>query len=403
MDTPAPHSAPAAPVVNTASPRRRITVSITTRTLVWAALVAIGLLAVLLLITHALGPVILLMLAIILGEAIRPLVARLKLYHVPGPLAVMLIYLVTVVFLSVVIWLLINPLVADIGTFTKNLPHYVTQIQTGADDIQRRLRTQGTLSTAIDNVSRSLAGILQQSVPSLLSVPLQFLSGIFTVFIDLIVILTMTLFWLSSSTKLKTFVVGLFPPRSQAYVESVIGEVGKGFGGYVRGTLISMVLIGLFTGLGLALLGVPYAVLLGVLAGLTELLPYLGPWISGSVAVLVSLIAVDPLKAIEVVVLFLLIQQIEGNAVQPLVMSRSVHVDPLLVIVSVLIGISLLGVVGAILAVPIAAGLQVLVVRVVAPAIRGTSGASDYTVPHAEAQAVASGSSDTTASPSAGE
>jgi putative heme transporter len=131
-----------------------------------------------------------------------------------------------------------------------------------------------------------------------------------------------------------------------------------------------MVIIGTITGAGLALLGVPYALLVGVLAALTELLPYLGPWISGTVSVILALIAVGPLKAVEVVILFILIQELEGNVVEPMVMSRSVHIDPLLVIVAVLVGINLLGIVGAVLAVPVAAGIQVLVVRVLAPFIR---------------------------------
>ena len=182
----------------------------------------------------------------------------------------------------------------------------------------------------------------------------------------------MTLFWLMASERLKPFIVGLFPAETQDRAAGILTEIGRGFGGYIRGTLISMVLIGGCTAAGLAILGVPYALLLGVLAGLTELLPYLGPWISGSVSVLVALIAVDPGKALQVVVLFLLIQELEGNVIQPLVMSRAVNVDPLLVIVSVLIGINLLGIIGAILAVPVAAAAQILVVRVLAPAIRRT-------------------------------
>ena len=134
-----------------------------------------------------------------------------------------------------------------------------------------------------------------------------------------------------------------------------------------------MVIIGTLTGAGLALLGVPYALLLGLVAALTELLPYIGPWISGGISVVFALIAVGPLKSVEVIILFILIQELEGNVVQPLVMSRTVHIDPLLVIVSVLVGINLLGIIGAVLAVPIAAGIQVVVVRVVAPAIRRAS------------------------------
>src|SRR5207302_7621021 len=98
-------------------------------------------------------------------------------------------------------------------------------------------------------------------------------------------------------------------------------------------------------------------------------------------AVIVTLVAVDPGKVLQVMLLFLVIQMIEGEVVEPLVVSRSVHVDPLLVIVSVLIGLSVLGLIGAVLAVPIAASLQVLLVRVLAPALRRASEQSAQTAP----------------------
>ena len=184
-------------------------------------------------------------------------------------------------------------------------------------------------------------------------------------------------------------------------VASVISEVGKSFGGYVRGALITMILIGLPAWLGLLILGVPYQLLLGVVAGLTELLPYIGPWISGSIAVLVALVAVDPLKAVQVIILFLLIYEIEGNIIRSLVMSKQVHVDPLLVIVSVLIGINMLGVIGAILAVPLAAGAQVLIVRVVASSIRRKYAPADM-VPLAVAAGPQPAAHDAPSHPAAG-
>ncbi|MFI5277847.1 MAG: AI-2E family transporter, partial [Ktedonobacterales bacterium] len=165
-----------------------------------------------------------------------------------------------------------------------------------------------------------------------------------------------------------------FPERLQPRVDDIFADMGRSLGGYVRGVLIAMLLIGVFTGAGLGILGVPYALLLGVLAGLTEAIPYLGPWLSGAVSVIVALVTVDPLKALEVVVLFLLVQQLEGNLVQPLVMSRSVHLDPLLVLIAILIGSELEGLMGAVLAVPFAALLQSLVTHAIAPAIRASSG-----------------------------
>ncbi|HEV8194190.1 MAG TPA: AI-2E family transporter [Ktedonobacterales bacterium] len=374
MDSTQRVSGEAAPA-DDASTRRRFSITITPRTLWLAAGILVAVLVGIVLITQAAGTLIALLLAIILGEAIRPLVVRLQRYRIPGPLAVLLIYVVALVVVGFLLWLLLNPLVQEVNSLINNLPSYLDQLQRQANNLGRQLRAQGALSQFINALSHSLASVAQQAIPRLITVPVGLLTGVFGLFINLVVVLTMTLFWLMASERLKPFVVSLFPKDSQDQASGVLTEIGRGFGGYIRGTLISMVLIGSLSAAGLALLGVPYALLLGILAGLTELLPYLGPWISGTVAVLVALITVDPVKALEVIVLFLLIQEIEGNVVEPLVMSRAVNVDPLLVIVSVLIGIDLLGIIGAILAVPIAAAAQILVVRVLAPAIRHTAGA----------------------------
>jgi predicted PurR-regulated permease PerM len=352
------------------SARRRLSITITPRTLVLAAGIFVAVLIGTVLVTQAAGTLISLLLAIILGEAIRPLVVRLQRYRIPGPLAVLMIYVVALVAAGFLIWLLLTPLVQEVNNLTTLLPTYLAQLQRQADDLERQLHAQAALSQVIDTLSRSLASLAQQTIPRLIAVPLGLLVGVFGLFINLVVVLTMTLFWLMASERLKRFVVGLFQEDSQARADGILTEIGRGFGGYIRGTLISMVLIGGCSAAGLALLGVPYALLLGILAGLTELLPYLGPWISGTISVLVALIAVDPGKALQVIILFLLIQELEGNVIQPLVMSRAVNVDPLVVIVSVLVGINLLGIIGAILAVPVAAAVQILVLRVLAPAIR---------------------------------
>jgi predicted PurR-regulated permease PerM len=351
-------------------PPRRLSITITSRSIWLGAAVVVGILLAALIVSKALSTLVLLFLAIILGEAVRPLVASMRRRRIPGPVAVVLIYVTAFVVLGVLLWLLLSPLVQEGNALASHLPDYLVKLRHWVSDLQRQLHAQAGLSSVIDSLSRGLTAALQQVVPALVAVPFGVLSGILSLFISLVVVLTMTLFWLMSSQRLQPFVVGLFPPNEREHVASVISEVGRSFGGYVRGTLITMLLIALLAWLGLLILGVPYELLLGVVAGLTELLPYIGPWISGSIAVLVALVAVDPLKAVQVIILFLLIYEIEANVIRPLVMSKQVHVDPLLVIVSVLIGINMLGVIGAILAVPLAAGAQVLVVRVGAPAIR---------------------------------
>src|SRR5260221_6261896 len=353
MDTSAPVKNGAVPVTGTTASRKRFSITITPRSIWMAAAAVVAILVGLLLLSKALGTLVLLLLAIILGEAIRPLVARLQRYRIPGAVAILLIYVVALSLIGVVLWLLLDPFTKEVSSLTQHVPQYVKEVQQWVAKVQTQLRAEASLEQAVNSLAQSAGSSLQQSAPALLGLPVTLVTGVFGVFISLVVVLTMTLFWLTSTQALKPFVVGLFPVSEQERASSVISEIGQSFGGYVRGALISMVLIGLLTGLGLLLLGVPYAVLLGAVAGLTELLPYIGPWLSGTIVGLVALVAAGPLKAGEVILLFLLIQQIEGNVVQPLVMSRAVHVNPLLVIVAVLIRVDMLVVIGADLGVPI--------------------------------------------------
>jgi predicted PurR-regulated permease PerM len=320
--------------------------------------------------THALGAVLLVFFAIILAEAIRPLVAPLERLRVPRPLAALAIYLALVLIAIAIGWLLFNPIMSQANDLANQAPTYLEQAQAWFEDMQRALLANDALSQALNSLGSEAVASLQSLAPALLQFPLTLVSGVFGILLSIVLIVTMSVFWLMSADKLRAFALDLIPERARPGGALLFSDLGRTLGGWVRGTLVAMLLIGVFTALGLALLGVPYALLLGLLAGLLELIPYLGPWISGAVAVLVALVAVDPIKALEVVGLFFIVQLAEGNLIQPLVMSWAVRIDPLLVLVAVTLGAQVLGVVGALLAVPIAGLAQVITLRVVAPAIR---------------------------------
>ncbi|HEX8731896.1 MAG TPA: AI-2E family transporter [Ktedonobacterales bacterium] len=354
--------------------RRGVSISITPRTVWYIAGVAVSLAIIWLLITRALSALLIVFIAITIAEAARPVVLRLEQRRVPRPVGALLVLLAAGIVLGVLVWILLTPLISEIGTLTANAPEYTKRLQGWIASSSDTLHANGQLGSFIDGLGRQFFSSLQGLAPSLIQVPFTLLSGAFGALLSFVVTITIIVFWLTSSAHLRVFLLGLFPERAQAEVDTIFADMGRSLGGYVRGVLIAMLLIGLFTALGLGVLGVPYALLLGVLAGLTECIPYLGPWLSGVVAVLVALVTVDPLKALEVVILFLLVQQIEGNLVQPIVMSRSVHLDPLLVLIAILVGSELLGLVGAVLAVPFVALAQSLVTHALAPAIRRAVG-----------------------------
>jgi predicted PurR-regulated permease PerM len=302
----------------------------------------------------------------------RPLVEGLRARGLPRPIAVLLFYGVVLAALGLLGWILVKPLVVQIGAFVTALPSYVARAQHLLGEAQRFIGRTPQAAAALNALSGQVGGFAQQIPLLLVNVSLTLVGVVFK-FIEILLI---AFFWLTATAGLKPFVVGLLPPAAQDSARGIIAELSHNLGGYVRGIVINMIVIGLLSGAGVAVLRVPYPVLLGVIAGLTEVLPIVGPWISGSVAVLVA-VATAPsqgvLKGVEVLALFAVIQTIEGNTLVPYVMYRTTALNPLTVLIAVLAGGAMMGLVGAVLAVPVAVVLEVLVLRVLAPAARRAS------------------------------
>src|SRR5258708_10657862 len=334
MDTGVASSDGSSPVVQPATPPRSLNVTITPRS-IWLAMALIaGLRVVIVVVAKAQSALVLVFVALILAEGIRPPVRWLnQKAHVPRPLGVLLIYLAALLVFALLVALLLQPVVVQVSTLSSHVPDYLKQLQTLINGILQAFNANALFG----QLASQFASALQSVVPALLGVP----SGVFGILFGVVVILTMTIFWLSTTDGFSPFVLDVFPSEKREGVASIFGELSRALGGYVRGTLVNMVAIGVFTGLGLFILVLPYALLLGILAGLTELIPYLGPWISGFVAVVVAVITVDPLKAVEVAVFFVLIQQLEGNTLQPLFMSRAGHINPFVVLVAITLGVEL--------------------------------------------------------------
>jgi predicted PurR-regulated permease PerM len=356
--------------------QRRLVVAITPRT-VWLAVGLLALLAaVAVVLMKALFVFILIFIAIILAEGIRPAVEWQARHHVPRPLAVLLIYLGVAVVAAILVYILISPLLSQLTTLNRELPRYVQQVQSFFTRARQVISSSPELSRALDSLQASQGSLIGTLASLLLQIP--YMIG--TILFSSVVVAVMAFFWLTGIEHLKPFVVSLFPEERRAAALSVLAEMGEHIGGYVRGVVINMWVIGILSGVADWLLGIPYPVLLGILAGLTELIPYFGPWISGGVAALVALITLGPLAALEVVGVYVIIQEIEGHTLIPVVMMREVNLNPLTVVIAVLLGAELLGVIGGILAVPAAAVVKVLIVRVAAPAARHAS--ARLSLPH---------------------
>lgn len=308
-------------------------------------------------------PLALLVAAIILGNALEPIVHalthRMRRSFAIGTIAVSLLALVTLAVAVIV------PAVDDqVAEFTRNLP---TMIQRGqqlirswlpfAQDIERQLvqsPTPGGGSTGAGNIA---------------SYPLTIVTSAF----EVVLVVFMALYWLVAMPTMRELLLSLLPPEHTPGARAILSEIGETMGGYVRGVLIEACLIGVLVFGGLSLIGVPYALALAVLAGVGEFLPYVGPIVAAVPAVLLALLE-SPTMALIVVAFYVVLQLIEGYVLFPLVVGNQAEIPPLLIIVGLLAGGALGGVLGALIAVPLAGAVRIVALRLLVPALRQRTG-----------------------------
>jgi predicted PurR-regulated permease PerM len=192
---------------------------------------------------------------------------------------------------------------------------------------------------------------------------------------DVLLIVLLAMGWMLSSDELERFVLSLMPPAVRADWHGAFGEMATRLSAYVQGVVINGAIVGVVMGGSLAVLGVPYAVLLGFIAAIFQAIPMVGAVISGPIIILVVLATGGWTKMLIALAIFVVVQVIDQNVLSPIIFGQRVQLSFLLIILATVVGGTLLGIAGAFLAVPAAALLQVLLVQIVAPAIRRANGA----------------------------
>jgi predicted PurR-regulated permease PerM len=314
---------------------------------------------------RGLGVFILLFAAALIGEGLRPavdVVAR----RMPRSLAAGVVFLGAIAVAGITSALLIQPLAIEVARIVDAIPGYVQGLQGHIGDFQRFLRDNPDAQQVLNGVWKQASGWFGYLAQRALGGPFALVAFLS----DIVLLLLMTFFWLLAADEFGRFVVGLFPPASQPLARDVLVRMGHKLSAYTRGVAITGLIIAVLSAAGIALVGAPYALVLGVLSGLLETLPFIGPVIAGAIAILVTLGAAGWFRALEVAVIFVIVQQIEGNVLSPIVFNRQTELSPLAIVFATVLGGALLGIPGAVLAVPVASLLQVLVVRVIAPAVR---------------------------------
>jgi len=293
------------------------------------------------------GILILLFVVMILVAALSPLVEKLYKKKVPRFLSVILIYLVLLLLLASLIYLIVPPVALQVKELTHNAPYYIEKVSPIYYQVQEYLPT---FQQSLENIATSL----NKLTTNIWSATLTIFGGL----LSALTILVLTFYMLVGKETIFNILVSFLPIAHKEKILGIFQKVGLKMGAWLRGQLILCLVIGLATFVILAILGVPYALILAILAGILEIVPTIGPIIAAIPAILLAF-AISPLTALIVLLSYFGVQQLECQILVPKIMGKVVGISPVIIILALLIGAKLLGIAGAILAVPIAATLSV--------------------------------------------
>lgn len=297
--------------------------------------------------------VVLLFIAFILMTAVNPLVKLANKVKIPTILVMLVIYFGLIALVSTVVASLVPAVVQQTKDITILLPTYMHNLE-------------NIFNAQLDT---NVAGSYLSSIPSNL---LKIAAGAFSNIMNILALFFMSYYLVLERPHLHRYFLRFFENHNaEEKAEGLVLAVEKQVGGWVRGELILMLIIGILTYIGLILLGIPYALPLAVLAGFLEAVPNLGPTIAAIPVVLMGL-TISPIIGFGGLLLSIVIQQLENNLIVPKVMQSATGTKPLVTILVLLVGFTLGGIAGAILAMPIFLTIQTII-KAFSPAVAGRS------------------------------
>jgi predicted PurR-regulated permease PerM len=299
------------------------------------------------------GTLLLLGIAVFLAVALGPAVdffARVF----PRAGAILLVYVLIFCIFGGVLALVVPPVINGASDLSRNIPHYIDDLRN--NKTIRDFDNKYNVTTRLTQEAQKLPSRLGDAAGALQSIA----AGAFNAAFQLLTVLTMTFFLLLDGRRIANFLVRRAARDHRERLRGILERTYKSTSGYVAGALTITSINGMLTFIVLSILGVPFAVPLAVLMSFFGLIPLVGATIGGVIILIVTLFTDFPTATIVYGVFLILYQQFENNVLQPVIFRRTVNVPPLAVIVAILAGSSLLGVVGALVAIPIAAALQIV-------------------------------------------
>ena len=285
---------------------------------------------------------IILFVAIILMSALTPLVNFFTKLKIPKALGIAITYIIIIAVLVGILATVLPPLIEQSSKLIVILPPLLSQIF---------------------NIAHIDKSVFQSNLTSFSGNAFSLTLAVFDNFLTIIFLLVITFYLLLERNNLENRISALFVGNEER-TRRLITHIQEKLGSWLRGQLILSIIVGVLSYVGLSILNIPYALPLSLMAGIMEVIPVIGPIISSLTAILVAL-TISPILGLIVAIMYFVIQQLENNLIVPQVMKKAVGLNPLVVILTIAVGSRLFGFAGALLAVPMAAVIQILVTEVI--------------------------------------
>ena len=312
----------------------------------------------------------LLLISTLIVYTLHPLSLYLKnKFRLGHGLATSLVFILFLLFCLFVFSLLIPVIYYEASEFAESFPRYTERFQDFLSWFsQQTINLE--IENEVQNYLMNLSENLHQAIEYLAEASLSLLSGA----VDFFLVLFLIFYLLSDFHAVRTRLIEIVPTSKRPLAEELLAIVDTNVGTFIRGSLVRCLIVGIVTGLTLYFAGMPYALLLGLLAGIFNFILYIGPYIAAVPAVLLSFSPLTP-SPLVVIGIYVVIQILDGMLLAPVVLGRVVKLRPITVIVAILAGGSLAGLLGMVLAVPVAGIIKSIIDLV----MRGSAYQADRT------------------------
>jgi len=302
-----------------------------------------------------------LLIAVAVVYLLNPLVSALERRGVARVAGAGIVYLLFLCIVALVVSLLVPLVTRQVSSVIDHFPDYLADGQALVRDVAARFGQEPNFRLDADHVRDWLsAGENRQAVTRYLTGLRSVTNSVISGLIIIVLGPVMAFYLLVDLPRLNRGAMALIPPGRREEIRGLMDRIGQAVGGFFRGQLLVALFVGVASSIGLWAIGLPFWLLVGMVAGVFNLVPLVGPFIGGGLAVVIALISGQPLKAVWAALVLLIVQQIDNHLISPNVMGRTVQLHPVVVMLALLVGASFAGLFGMLVIVPLVAVAKIV-------------------------------------------